>query len=158
MNSALCVQDKSMCAQMYYFVGGTIFWEGRVHDLCVQRENICSVDSEDILISITFTLFYPPVLWVACIRNNGLSFKYLPFITGVCSWKETRITKAYLENELAEMSTNLAEQSKKGRHLLWRHTTVLFSSCYIEAKDLHLALYFTSIWQRKSVFSRNENK
>lgn len=124
---------KYECSDVLFFVGGSIFWEGRVHGVCVQRNHLSTTgESEGILINITFALFYPPLLWVPCIRNNRLCFKYLPFTIGVCSWKGKRIRKTYLEKELTEMSANLAEQPERRSHLLWRHETVLFSSYYIE--------------------------
>lgn len=154
----MCAGCKYVWIYTLFFVGGTVFWEGRVRDLCVQRKHLfTTVESEGILISITYTLFYPPLLWVPCIRNSGLCFSYLPFIIGVYSWKEKRTRKTYLENELAEMSANMAEQPKKGRILLSRRKTVLFN-LYCMERRIYLALYFTSIWQRKLVLSGNENR
>lgn len=160
MNSALSMQDLYVYAQMYYFAGGIILWEGQsTRSLCREEKHLFpAVESKGIMISIAFTLFY--LSHAPCCLHKGQRalLQVFSILAVVQLQRYEGSGKHTLRKWAGRNAYYLGRAAKNWRHLLWRHTTVLFSSCCIEAKDLHLAFSSTHIWQRKSVLSGNANR
>lgn len=153
------MQDLCVYAQMDYLVGG-ILWEGQsTRFLCREEKHLSpTAESKGIMISIAFPLFSLPRALGCRNKRQWALLQVFSVLEVVQLQRHEGLGKHILRKWTGRNAYYNGRAAKKWRHLLWRHTTVLFSSCCIEAKDLHLALSSTSIWQRKSVLSGNANR